>query len=172
MTDRDVSAAEWSAAVHSNDPRQREAINQRITSKAVMPKPRGVSAGIGKFDAHDRALGVAVLKAVSTALDPVVTALVDRLERLERKLDRGGLPLTEAHLEGRLSDLGLDDLRKTVAKLDAEAMRYRGVFRAGNSYPKGSLVTHGGAMWIAERSTDIRPGQGDSGWKLSSKGRS
>ena len=47
---------------------------------------------------------------------------------------------------------------------------YRGVWAAGN-YRAGECVTHTGSLWVAERATDVRPGEAgqDTGWRLSAK---
>ncbi len=44
----------------------------------------------------------------------------------------------------------------------------RGVWRAGQ-YETGDHVSWGGSGWIAQRITDGEPGEGDSGWRLSTK---
>jgi hypothetical protein len=48
------------------------------------------------------------------------------------------------------------------------AMIYRGIWREG-LFEKGDTVTWNGSLWIAEKDTNIKPGEKDSGWRLSVK---
>ena len=44
---------------------------------------------------------------------------------------------------------------------------YKGVYEPGANYPKNSLVTHEGSLWIARSATGSAPGNpGGSDWKL------
>jgi hypothetical protein len=56
------------------------------------------------------------------------------------------------------------------ARLDALEQRpqlaYKGVHVDGQAYAEASLVTRDGGLWLAERFTNDRPGQVDSGWRL------
>lgn len=45
----------------------------------------------------------------------------------------------------------------------------RGVYRAGASYEKGDAVTFAGCVWIAQRDTADKPGEGATGWRLAVK---
>jgi hypothetical protein len=46
----------------------------------------------------------------------------------------------------------------------------RGVWRDGRQYVQGDAVTYAGALWIAQRETTARPGEGpDTGWRLAVK---
>jgi hypothetical protein len=44
----------------------------------------------------------------------------------------------------------------------------RGVYKAGEAYPKGSGATWGGSYWIAQKDTETKPGDGDD-WRLAVK---
>lgn len=44
----------------------------------------------------------------------------------------------------------------------------RGVFKADGTYERGDAVTWGGSLWIAQRSTSSKPGDGDD-WRLAVK---
>lgn len=44
----------------------------------------------------------------------------------------------------------------------------RGVYKAGEAYPKGSGATWGGSYWIAQKDTQAKPGEGDD-WRLAVK---
>jgi hypothetical protein len=44
---------------------------------------------------------------------------------------------------------------------------YKGVYEPGANYPKNSLVTHEGSLWIARSTTGSAPGNpGGSDWKM------
>lgn len=45
----------------------------------------------------------------------------------------------------------------------------RGVYKAGQSYEAGDAVTFGGSLWIAQKSTDVKPDGPDTGWRLAVK---
>ncbi len=65
----------------------------------------------------------------------------------------------------------LDALKRQVADLAEQKAKvdYKGVWRGGESYPAGCFCTDRGGMWFAQRQTDRRPGDGDSGWVLAIK---
>ena len=44
----------------------------------------------------------------------------------------------------------------------------RGVYKAGTKYEQGDAVSFGGSLWIAQRDTDAKPGNGDD-WRLAVK---
>lgn len=45
----------------------------------------------------------------------------------------------------------------------------RGVYQAGTNYVRGDAVTWGGSLWIAQRDTSAKPGNGDDDWRLAVK---
>lgn len=66
---------------------------------------------------------------------------------------------------------GVATLRNLIGeledKVEAQGPAYKGVWRAGRTYPAGSFVTHGGSMWHADKATERKPGEGD--WTLAVK---
>jgi hypothetical protein len=85
------------------------------------------------------------------ALDPILARmLVDRLTAAEREI---------AGLKARL------------AAIEAKAViEYRGIWKSGQRYPRGTAITHDGGLWIADDVTDQRPGNGpENGWRLAVK---
>jgi len=48
-------------------------------------------------------------------------------------------------------------------------MVYRGIFKEGDSYTQGDVVTFGGSLWHSDMATDAKPGTKDSGWTLAAK---
>ena len=63
-------------------------------------------------------------------------------------------------------------LRAAIDELKAKAVPvYRGVWVPETSYDRGSLVTHDGSVWHANRATAMRPGSGEDacGWVLAVK---
>lgn len=78
--------------------------------------------------------------------EPVVRAVAGVLkEQLQRIAD-----------QFRDVDRRLDEMKTNLA--DA----YAGVYRDGNEYQRGQLVTHGGGLWLVMRDTDNRPGTSDA----------
>ena len=58
------------------------------------------------------------------------------------------------------------ELERCIAELQAEPkLRYMGVFEMGRTYLEGSLTTHAGSMWLAQRTTAAKPGTANA-WKL------
>jgi hypothetical protein len=61
----------------------------------------------------------------------------------------------------------LPPLKARLAALEARpTVKYFGIHQPELVYEEGSLVTKGGSLWIATRSTAARPGGDDSGWRL------
>ena len=56
-------------------------------------------------------------------------------------------------------------LRALEEKANVAPPQYRGVFREGEEYPVGTMITHGGSLWYANATTKAMPGRcGD--WTL------
>ncbi len=65
----------------------------------------------------------------------------------------------------------LDALETELAAIRAAppptlADNYKGTWQPGETYARGSLATHQGGLWLAKSDTDVRPGDGASGWAL------
>lgn len=61
----------------------------------------------------------------------------------------------------------LKSLSERISELESKpSPKWCGPFRQGESYPKLSFVVCSGGLWVAERSTSVPPGSGDSGWQL------
>jgi hypothetical protein len=45
----------------------------------------------------------------------------------------------------------------------------RGVFKEGEPYVRGDVVTWGGSLWIAQKATSAKPDSPDSGFRLAVK---
>lgn len=64
-------------------------------------------------------------------------------------------------------DSRIEALERRCAALETRpALKYVGVFREGQRYTAGSLITRAGSLWLAEDDTDLQPGDGASGWRL------
>lgn len=63
---------------------------------------------------------------------------------------------------------GSGDLAE-VHELALPVPLYRGVFKDGQSYDQGDLVTWAGSMWHCDEPTTAKPGEGASGWTLAVK---
>jgi hypothetical protein len=61
-------------------------------------------------------------------------------------------------------------LEARLARLEARSeLRYRGVWRAGQTYPASSMISHAGSLWISEETTAEKPGAGRTSWTLAVK---
>ena len=50
------------------------------------------------------------------------------------------------------------------------SLPYAGTWKASETYPAGTFITHRGALWHAEaQSRGIRPGESPVCWKLAAK---
>ena len=96
--------------------------------------------------------------------------------KIKLKTEGGGTLDLEKFIDGLHEYLAreikplVDRIKALEAELiEARNLKYCGTWRKA-VYLKNNLVTDHGALWICERSTDRRPGDGDSGWKLVAKG--
>jgi len=88
--------------------------------------------------------------------------------------------MTEAQLGAIIADAicsVTDPLKARIAELESRAatgVEYRGVFEASAQYPRGSLVTRNGSLWLAltDAAPATPPGLNPSVWKLIVKGAS
>lgn len=63
-----------------------------------------------------------------------------------------------------------DAAGKTVTRdIVLPAVIDRGVYKAGQSYERGDAVSFGGSIWIAQKDTAAKPGNGESSWRLAVK---
>jgi hypothetical protein len=61
---------------------------------------------------------------------------------------------------------------RVIAKeFTVPTMIYRGVYRAGEVYEKGDVVTWAGSTWHAGAKTSEKPGTGSTAWTMSTKGK-
>jgi hypothetical protein len=62
------------------------------------------------------------------------------------------------------------EIERRLAALEAQptskgaGVTWAGIYRAGNTYDEGQLVTHAGGLWLARRDTDSKPGS--EAWTL------
>jgi hypothetical protein len=96
---------------------------------------------IGKSQALAKALAVVVREELA-ARDARLLAHEARISVLEEQLRAGG----------------------AKSLLDC----YKGVWRTGSTYVRGSLATHQGGLWFATKDTEDRPGA-SSHWVLAVK---
>jgi hypothetical protein len=90
----------------------------------------------------------------ASAIKEGLTQLLAELVRHIRAEARAELAALEARLLGEIERKGID---------------YRGTFRKGQAYARGSAVTFDGSLWIAVESYPRTPGEPNSGWKLACK---
>lgn len=63
----------------------------------------------------------------------------------------------------------LSDGSRTVKSAYVPAVIDRGVYRPGMEAKTGDAVSCGGSLWVAQRDTQDKPGDADSGWRLAVK---
>ena len=63
------------------------------------------------------------------------------------------------------------ELEERVAALEAKpTLAYRGVWDGAKLYAPGTFITHGGSVWHSDvESRGVRPGEGNSIWRLAVK---
>ena len=62
-------------------------------------------------------------------------------------------------------------MSQRIAELERTPLKYCGTWEAAAGvYPKNTVITHNGSLWIAIRPTQQRPGDGGDGWQLCAKG--
>jgi BMFP domain-containing protein YqiC len=52
----------------------------------------------------------------------------------------------------------LDELEKRIAQLEAQQVKYAGIWRDDDDYGQGDIVTHDGVLWHCWKATRERPG--------------
>ena len=62
----------------------------------------------------------------------------------------------------------IDELEQRITDLEARPAgpEYKGVFTAGDVYPRGVLVTKKGGLWLSLKETVAPPGASPGEWKL------
>lgn len=99
------------------------------------------------------------LTALLRGLAPAIREAIDRaVATVQRRVD--GQDERLKVLESRAVDAGrFADLLGRVAALEAQpVLRDAGVWEAGKTYGAGAIVSWDGSGWIAQRSTQARPG--------------
>jgi hypothetical protein len=75
---------------------------------------------------------------------------------------------TRESLEAR--DKAIEALTARQDALEEHGVRYSGVWQRSLAYPKGSVVTDAGAMWVALQPVEgVRPGESVAHWQLCAK---
>lgn len=75
----------------------------------------------------------------------------------------------DADFDGRVLRLSFGEGERTKAvEFKMSTPEYRGVFKDGESYERGDLVTWGGSLWHCETDTKGKPGP-DSDWTMAAK---
>lgn len=87
---------------------------------------------------------------------------------LEEATDFGrgiGREVREA-IENRCAALEAKIQRLEAALAEKSPVKYMGTFKSGAIYSAGSLCTHGGSLWHANKMTREPPGNGMQDWVL------
>jgi hypothetical protein len=70
-------------------------------------------------------------------------------------------------------ELQMTHLKKRLSSVEHRGVplgEYRGVWRAGEVYPRGDIATDRGSSWIVLTPSADRPGGGSANWRLFDKG--
>lgn len=59
--------------------------------------------------------------------------------------------------------------QRNTFEMDFPFPIYRGVFKDGDAYEPGDMVTFGGSLWHANEATTVKPGDGAKAWTLAAK---
>jgi hypothetical protein len=116
---------------------------------------------------EDRELAMIAARAaeIRTGLDTNFTE-----EQLQRPVSRR---LVHALIAATTASTGakLRVLSARVEQLEAGGVRYAGIWQRALPYPKGTVVTSGGGMWVALRDTSEgeKPGDAPNAWQLAAK---
>jgi len=91
------------------------------------------------------------------------------------RIDEG--PAPAEGVPGAVLDAWLARVTTVEARVKAleaqprgSGVHWAGVYRTGETYPEGCLVTRSGGLWLSMRPTGDVPGLGASPWKLVCKG--
>lgn len=87
---------------------------------------------------------------------------------------KDGAPGRDGHLTDGVKIVHLDEHRRSFCFADGtpidggefDVPSYAGVYKAGETYHRGRLVTWGGSMWHANKTTTAKPGDGSGDWTL------
>jgi hypothetical protein len=94
-------------------------------------------------------------------------------EQLNRPVRSGDIPnLMAAVAEAIAESLGqrIIALEREIAELKSSALKYCGVWCSNKTYAPNSMTTHQGGAWISQIETcGLRPGDGNSAWRLAVK---
>lgn len=84
-----------------------------------------------------------------------------------------GLQIEDATLEQKGRDIvfrfktAAGDVEKRLRMVGV--LLDRGIFKTGDQYEAGDVISYGGSMWIAQRDDPGTPGDASKGWRLSVK---
>jgi hypothetical protein len=118
------------------------------------------------------ALANGVLSVVQAAVGPVIAevkALRTELAAVKSAPRVGGGSVGEdLDAVADMVEAATAPLHERIKALEQRppAPRYLGVWRSGNEYTPGDLVTDKGSLWLACRPSSARPGTPDSGFTL------
>lgn len=100
----------------------------------------------------------------------VLQSMADRIPKPKDGIDGFGLDDFTAEFDGeRTLTLRFQQGENVKeSKLKLAHVLDRGIWKEGNIYERGDGTTYGGSFWIAQKSTDDKPGTSES-WRLAVK---
>jgi hypothetical protein len=95
-----------------------------------------------------------------------------RVARVEERLKGSAEGVSGAVLDAWVARLTTVEARVKAIESQprGSGVHWAGVYRTGETYPEGCLVTRSGGLWLSMRPTGDVPGLGASPWKLVCKG--
>src|SRR6476659_3984383 len=153
LTDRDLAIIESShpkIAVERRAERAKALAKQADTARI---RAQQSATAAGAIASRERSLMDSIASGTAAVLKELFTPRDTRLEAPER----------------RCADLEFQTTQSATRLKSLEArpeLRYCGIFREGQRYSTGALITRSGPLWFAEEDTDCAPGETASGWRL------
>lgn len=134
------------------------------------------------IEALAKGMAPVVRDTIAKSLGPIINRLV-ALESREPEKGEPGKPGDNGKDGFSLDDFDVnvaDDGRTIVMSFDQGQNRfeaemkfpvpiYRNVFKEGEEYEPGDMVTWGGSVWHCGEKTTAKPDSPDSGWRLAVK---
>jgi hypothetical protein len=109
------------------------------------------------------------IRAIPQERYDMITAMVEGMAPAIRQYVAEELAKAVEPLKAQAETLEAENakLRARVSAMESKTIPdYVGTWQAEDTYPRGAVCTHAGAMWIATEDTAERPGDGASNWKL------
>src|SRR5687768_15427440 len=130
--------------------RQLEVVLRRRQEFEAAATALEVKQLLERWQAEDRAA-----EAAETLIAKTYARLAQENIELRRRLEHNTQQLLKI----------CDHLISSVERLEAQQLRFCGIYEHGKKYQANSLVVRKGGLWIAKVDNDLEPG-GNAAWQL------